>query len=191
MGLGFRRLSTALMLAVMFAPSARAQDTQDNKVILPPIDVSSSRLGGGIAGSSTSGITARDIARSPGESLQDVIGREAGIQTWSTFTGVNGAGTTVDMRGFGAAAGSNALVLVNGRRLNDIDMANVNFAAIPRNSIERIEITRGNSGAVLYGDNVVGGVINIITKTAVAQPPSARIEGAFGSFRRAEGNASA
>jgi len=191
MGLGFRRLSTALMLAVMFAPSARAQDTQDNKVILPPIDVSSSRLGGGIAGSSTSVITAEDIARSPGESLQDVIGREAGIQTWSTFTGVNGAGTTVDMRGFGAAAGSNALVLVNGRRLNDIDMANVNFAAIPRNSIERIEITRGNSGAVLYGDNVVGGVINIITKTAVALPPSARIEGAFGSFRRAEGNASA
>jgi iron complex outermembrane receptor protein len=150
-----------------------------------------SRLGGGIAGSSTSVITAEDIARSPGESLQDVIGREAGIQTWSTFTGVNGAGTTVDMRGFGAAAGSNTLVLINGRRLNDIDMASVNFAAVPRNSIDRIEITRGNSGAVLYGDNVVGGVVNIVTKTAVAQPPSARIEGAFGSFRRAEGNSSA
>ena len=28
----------------------------------------------------------------------------------------------------------------------------MDFAAIPRDSIERIEITRGNSGAVLYGD---------------------------------------
>ena len=177
-----------LALALLSAPPAAAQD---NTQYLPPIDVTASRLGGGIVGTSTTVITAEEIARSPGESLQDVLGREAGIQTWSTFGGVNGAGTTVDMRGFGAAAGSNTLVLVNGRRLNDIDMANVNFAAIPRNSIERIEMTRGNSGAVLYGDNAVGGVINIITKVAAGQPPAARIEGAFGSFRRAESNASA
>src|SRR5664279_913132 len=147
-----RLTGVALALTVMFAQAAYAQDTQDKTVTLPPIYVSSSRLGEGIAGTSTSVITAEQIARSPGESLQDVIGREAGIQTWSTAGGINGATTTVDMRGFGAAAGSNVLVLVNGRRLNDIDMGGVNFAAIPRNSIERIEITRGNSGAVLYGE---------------------------------------
>jgi iron complex outermembrane receptor protein len=194
MGTLIRVTAAALALAALLAQAARAQDdtaTQDKKVILPTIDVSSTRLGGGIAGTSTSVITAEQIANSPGESLTDVIGREAGIQTWSTFGGVNGAGTTVDMRGFGAAAGSNTLVLINGRRLNDIDMGGVNFASIPRNGIERIEITRGNSGAVLYGDNAVGGVINIITKSAVAQAPIGRIEGAVGSFRRAESNASA
>ena len=55
-------------------------------------------------------------------------------------------------------------MLVNGRRLNDIDMAGVDLSTIPRDSIERIEITRGNSGAVLYGDNAVGGVVNIVTE---------------------------
>lgn len=158
---------------------------------LPEIFVTSSRTGDGIVGASTSVITADQIARSPGATLQDVLAREPGIQTWSTFGAVNGAGTTVDLRGFGATAASNTLVLINGRRLTDIDLAGVDFSAIPRESIERIEITRGNSGAVLYGDGAVGGVINIITKTGVGLPPSARIQGGFGSFNQAEGAASA
>ena len=51
------------------------------------------------------------------------------------------------MRGFGVTGASNTLVLINGRRLNDIDLAGIDFSAIPNDSIERIEITRGNSGA--------------------------------------------
>ncbi len=70
-------------------------------------------------------------------------------------------------------------------------MAGVDFSAIPKNSIERIEITRGNSGAVLYGDGAVGGVINIVTKNAVDLPPSARVQAGFGSFNYREGNLSA
>ena len=50
-------------------------------------------------------------------------------------------------------------------------------------SIERIEITRGNSGAVLYGDNAIGGVINIVLKNGVGGPPVAmRAEAGVGSF---------
>jgi len=144
-----------------------------------------------ITGASSTVITAQEIERSPGTTLQDVLAREPGIQVRNLFGMVNGASTTVDMRGFGAAGTSNTLVLVNGRRLNDIDMAGVDFSAIPKNSIERIEITRGNSGAVLYGDGAVGGVINIVTKNAVDLPPSARVQAGFGSFNYREGNLSA
>lgn len=137
----------------------------------------------GIVGASTSVITAEDIARSPAQTLQEIIAQTPGVQLTSLYGGVNGAKTSVDIRGFGAFATSNTLVLINGRRLNDIDMAGVDFSTIPRDSIERIEISRGNSGAVLYGDNAVGGVINIVLKNGVGGPPvKMRAEGGVGSF---------
>jgi iron complex outermembrane recepter protein len=179
------RCASGLVLAGLITGFATGPATaQSGPVILPDIYVTSSRLGAGIVGASTSIITGEEIRRSPGESLQAIIAREPGVQTWSTFGGVNGAGTVVDMRGFGAAAASNTLVLVNGRRVTDIDLGGVDLSTIPRESIERIEITRGNSGAVLYGDGAVGGVINIVTKTGAGAPPSARVDGGFGSFRQ-------
>lgn len=163
----------------------------------PPDGAPSGTIGGiavggaGITGASTTVITGEDIERSPEQNLPAILSREPGVQVQSLFGGVNGARSTVDMRGFGAAGTSNTLFLVNGRRVQDLDMVGLDLAAIPRESIERIEITRGNSGAVLYGDGAVGGVINIITKTGVGVKPGARIDGAFGSFNYREGNLSA
>lgn len=184
-----RRSAGALVcLAALAALAGQARAQTD---VLPRINVDASRLYQGITGASTSIITADDIARSPSLTIQDILAREAGVQTRSLFGSVNGAGTTVDLRGFGATAQSNTLILVNGRRLNDIDMAAVDLSAIPQNAIERIEITRGNSGAVLYGDNAVGGVINIVTKVGAHLPPSTKVESLAGSYGYREGRLSA
>lgn len=150
-----------------------------------PGDGNGGRQFAGIVGASSTVITADDIAHSPGQTLQDVIAQVPGVQLTNLYGGVNGTGTTVDMRGFGAFATANTLILINGRRLNDIDLARVDLSTIPLNSIERVEITRGNSGAVLYGDNAVGGVINIVTKTGAGGPPVAiRGEAGVGSFNQ-------
>ncbi|MDP2411065.1 MAG: TonB-dependent receptor [Pseudolabrys sp.] len=192
MGTFSRIAGAGLAVSTLLAQSAGAQDSLNNRsVALPAIDVSSTRTGGGITGASTSVITAEDLERAPESSLQDILSREAGIQTTSLYGSVNGTGTTVDMRGFGVTAPSNVLVLVDGRRFNDSDLTGFDFSLIPRNSIERIEITRGNSGAVLYGDGAVGGVINVVTKNGVGARPNARVEAGFGSYNTREAKVSA
>lgn len=168
--------------AVAVWPSAAQEPTK-----LPPTVVTASRLYDGIPGTSTTIITAEEIARDPAATLQDILAREPGIQVQHLFGGVAGARDTVDMRGFGAAASSNALILVNGRRLNDIDLAGVDFSAIPRDSIERIEVIRGNSAAVLYGDGAAGGAINIVTKSGDNLQPYYRLNGGIGSYDYREG----
>ncbi len=146
--------------------------------------------GGGITGASTTVITREQIERAPQSSLPDIIGREAGVQTKSVYGGVNGAGTTVDLRGFGATATANTLLLIDGRRVNDWDLEGFDLSKIAKDSIERIEITRGNSGAVLYGDGAVGGVINIVTRHGAGLPNQGRVEGGIGSFQTRQGDVS-
>ncbi len=108
-------------------------------------------------------ISAAQIAASPATTLPDLLAREAGLYARDLY-GNGGAQATIDMRGFGATGGQNTLVLLDGRRINDIDLSGVEWGVIPLAAIERIEIVRGG-GAVLYGAGAVGGVVNIITRS--------------------------
>ncbi|MEQ1593238.1 MAG: TonB-dependent receptor [Thiobacillaceae bacterium] len=70
----------------------------------------------------------------------------------------------IDMRGYGMGDGyQNIVVTLDGRRLNNIDLAPQMLGAIPLADIERIEITKG-SGSVLFGDGATAGTIQIITR---------------------------
>jgi iron complex outermembrane receptor protein len=76
----------------------------------------------------------------------------------------NGTQANISVRGFSSTANANTLVLVNGRRLNYSDTAAPDLHHVFPKDIERVEVLVGSAGA-LYGDQAVGGVINIITKS--------------------------
>ncbi len=132
-------------------------------------------------------ITRKQIESNPAQTLPQLLSQQAGVLSRSLF-GNNGTRATVDIRGFGATSGQNTLILVNGRRLNDIDLAAIDFSSIPLQNIERIEIMRGG-GSVLYGDGAVGGAINIITRTPETPGVSGYAELTAGSFSHKEINA--
>jgi iron complex outermembrane recepter protein len=149
--------------------------------------VTASRLGDiSTLPASISIITADDIKRSPANTLPELLSEHVGVSTNSLFS--HGSSATVGLRSFGETATQNTLILLDGRRLNDIDLSSINYAAIAIDNIERIEITRG-SGGVLYGDSATTGTINIITKNPRDSDNYVLISQTLGSFDHRETNA--
>jgi len=150
-----------IFLLVVFhlpAQGREAPDLQD----LGRIVISASRMAQSdykIA-SHVSVIDAETIEEFTARTVGDVLFDQMGVSLYNSGTPKT---TNIDIRGFGDTAGRNVLVLVNDRKINSIDISGPDLLQIPVGAVERIEIIRG-AGSVLYGDNAVGGVINIITK---------------------------
>ena len=109
----------------------------------------------------------------------EVLAGQAGIHLTDLYG--DGTTTTVDLRGFGATAASNVLILVDGRRLNNsADIGAPALNRIPLAQIEGIEVTRGSAG-VRHGNQAVGGVIRIVTRDLSL--PSTYLEGGAGSYQ--------
>lgn len=148
-------------LALMVAGVAMAETRKD--VTLGEVVVTATRAEERIqkVPANVTVIDEEDIKNSNAKNVVDLLRTEEGIVVRDLLG--NGKTSQVDLRGFGETAPANTLVLVDGRRVNEIDLSGVDWMQIPLGQIERIEIVRG-TGSVLYGDNAVGGVINIITK---------------------------
>jgi len=111
-------------------------------------------------------ITAEQIRNSGASTANEAIWRLAGVPS-TLSTGLD-RDRTLDLRGFGATAGSNTVVLIDGVRLNEGDSMPASLSWLPVDAIDRIEITRG-SGAVLYGEGATAGVIHIVTRKHLAR----------------------
>jgi iron complex outermembrane receptor protein len=176
-----KRVTLLLALAICGAGFCFAQEED---ISLDKIVVTSSRTSQEISetASNITVIAAGQIQRAKAKNIPELLNAQAGV-LMRDYTG-NGKTTNADMRGFGDMGANNILVLVDGRRINNIDSSNVDWTQIPLSRVEKIEILRG-AGSVLYGDNASGGVINIITKEPPKKPLGFRADlsgGSYGSY---------
>ncbi len=157
MSIRYSRTVIAVALSVAFQPVVFA--AEDDAAIV----VTASRFlsDTGSVPANVTVLTVADIARMPVSNLPDLLATQAGVDASSLY-GSQGADTSISLRGFGENASLRTLIIVDGRRLDQLEFVTPNWSSIPLDSIERIEIVRG-SGSVLYGDQAVAGVINIVT----------------------------
>jgi len=106
-------------------------------------------------------ISSEDIERAGSSSLPELLQRQPGIEI--SNLGGPGKVSTIGIRG---TSSTHSIVLVDGIRLS---AATTGFSAIehiPLSQIEKIEIVRGPASS-LYGQDAIGGVIQIFTKKGI------------------------
>jgi iron complex outermembrane recepter protein len=158
--------SIVLLAGCAWALSASSQTlpTQAPTVLLAPVVVTATRFDESqqSATYAVSVITEAQIRASGASSVNEAIIKLLGVPGRLDTSG--GGNYTLDLRGFGATADSNQVVIVDGQRLNEADMSATNLAVVPIETVERIEVMRG-SGAVQYGEGATAGVIVVTTKS--------------------------
>ncbi len=126
-------------------------------------------------------VTEEEIKASGARNAGEVLASVVGVQT------VRYGGLTqpvlVSIRG---SSPEQVLVLVDGKRLNSAQGGGVDFSTINPDDIERIEVIRGGASA-LYGENALGGVVNIIMKDGAGEDFALAVKGSVGSLETCEG----
>ena len=172
------RTVLAIALAIAFQPAIAANDDEAVIVVTASRFLATDRT----VPANVTTISRAEIVATPAASLPDLLATRAGIDIRSLY-GNQSADASLALRGFGENASLRTLILVDGRRLDHLEFTAPNWASIPLDSIEKIEIVRG-SGSVLYGDQAVAGVINIMTRRGLEN--GADVALTLGSFNTKE-----
>ncbi|MBU4343214.1 MAG: TonB-dependent receptor [Candidatus Omnitrophica bacterium] len=146
----------ASVLTILAGP-VYAENVELERIVVTPTRIAQE---GYKTGSNITVIDSKIIESSNAQSVADILKEKAGIHYYDNSSAKT---ATVDIRGFGDTAGRNVLLLVDGRKVNPADISGPDWLQLPLGIVKRIEVIRG-AGSVLYGDNAVGGVVNIITK---------------------------
>lgn len=125
------------------------------------------------------------LHNNPAQSVDDILLMLSGVNT-TRSDGVSNMHTNVSIRGLAGDEQGRTLVLFDGIPLNTSDEGSVNWNSIHMDNIQRIEVFKG-PGSSLYGNNAMGGVINIISKKPLS-PFSVNVSSSYGSLNTWKSN---
>lgn len=124
-------------------------------------------------------VDARRISESGALTIDAALPGVAGLDRQSH--GLPGAGVKVDFRGMTSDFGSkSAIVISEGRRLNEAFQGGVEFGQLPAWSVERVTLYKGPA-SYAYGSGGMSGLIDVEMKSGRNRP-------LFGEYRLAGGN---
>lgn len=116
-------------------------------------------------------ISQEQLAQYPSKDLGEILRFTTGIDV--ARLGGFGGQTSIFTR---STNSNHTLVLIDGVRINPSTSGQANIQNLTLNDVERVEIVKGAMSS-LYGSDAIGGVINIITKTANKTETHARLTG--------------
>jgi len=156
---GSRCAAACALAGLLACASATAQTSA---VALDEVLVTATRTEQRLADSlpSATVITRRQIESLQTPGLVELLGRQAGVE----FARTGGPGSQAWLFRRGSNC-SQTLVLIDGVRLNTALTGAAALGGVALDSIDRIEIVRGNLSS-LYGSEAMGGVIQIFTRGA-------------------------
>ncbi|MDB5774927.1 MAG: TonB-dependent receptor [Herbaspirillum sp.] len=126
-------------------------------------------------------ITAAQIRQAGVDNVNQAIRSIGGV--YGRQNSYGSSDFSLDLRGFGATADQNTVILVDGVRLSENELSVALLSSIPIETVERIEIVRGGS-SVLYGEGATAGTIQIITKRPQRDTARGTMVAEAGSFGR-------
>lgn len=157
---------TLFVIPFLFSNVVQAATNLGTPINIPNVIVKAIKPHYSLTSAPKMTITRAQMNRAGITNVAQALQNLAGVQLHDAVG--SGASASISLRGFGENATSNTLFLVNGIPITNPDMAGPNLNTIPLYAIEVIEVIAG-SESVLYGDQAVGGVVNIITRGSAAE----------------------
>ena len=168
-------------LCFLLFPYISSGQKADTTLILKEIVVTGSRTERPISQSpgSIHVVTPVLLRNAPAQTTDDILVMLSGVNT-TRSDGLSNMHSNVSIRGLAGDEQGRTLVLFDGIPLNTSDEGSVNWNSIHIDNVQRIEVFKG-PGSSLYGNNAMGGVINIISKTPLS-PLSINASASYGSL---------
>src|SRR5215469_11699486 len=177
------RCAAAVSALIVRAAFAQESEPRNETVVQAPSRLPENPLSAGEFPANIQVLTHADIVESGAATVQEVLQRLPGVSL-NDEQG-NPLQPEINVRGMTASSvtglSQGISVFVDGVRVNEPDVDEINFDLIPLEEVERIELIRGPSAA--FGRNSLAGTINIVTRRGHG-PLSAEGEVSAGSFGR-------
>ena len=148
------------------SPLFAAENITAENVNLDEVVISASRINETLNTTlrDVSVINREEIERAGQSTLVEILQKQPGIEI--SNAGGAGKASGIFMRGTNT---NHVLVLIDGIRMSSATLGTTTFENLPVALIEKIEIVRGPA-ASLYGQDAIGGVIQIFTKKGNGAP---------------------